>query len=301
MVEMYDEGRAVFAAARAHLAGDQDAARVVGTALYEGRPTEVLCAASARSPLCVVGRRGRGRAASRILGSTSSAAAAETAIPLVVVPPEWEPDRNDGRYVLVGVDIPPRDTGPLDFAFEAARQASAALVVLCSWDLGADAPVGPEVGGALGDVLGEILAPWRARFPEVDMTVDIEHAHPARALVARAEHARVVVLGTRTHRPRPGFSATASALRGGGRSHGAVARAVLRDAAVPVAVVPAPVARASEPLGAAVGAQAPDPRRAGHAGRGRPLGWRARARSAHMAGYFARTSLSRSMNANESS
>lgn len=281
MVEMYDEGREVFTSARSHLAGDRHAGRVVGTALYEGRPNDVLTDACARSPLCVVGRRGRGRVASRVLGSTSTALAAESAIPLVVVPPEWEPARDDGRPVLVGVDIPPRDTAVLDFAFAAARQASAPLVALCAWDLDAPADhdlgnaawdvgaaTGTDLRSALGDVLGEILAPWRSRFPDVDVTVAIEHAHPAPTLVAHGEQARLLVLGTTTHPPHPGFTSLAVPAFGvGDRTHGAVVRAVLRGATVPAAVIP----------GTRVDGQA------------------------QRAGYFARTSFSRSTNASESS
>ncbi|MEQ7125847.1 universal stress protein [Actinopolymorpha sp. B11F2] len=285
MSQMYDEGREVFTAARAHLAGGRNAGRVVGTALYEGPASEVLIDASNRSPLCVVGRRGRGRLASRVLGSTSTTLVAESAIPLVVVPPEWVPGQDQGRHVLVGVDIPPHDIGPLDFAFAAARQASAPLVVLCAWDLGASAS--REVRSALGDVLGEILAPWRARFADVDVTVVVEHTHPAPALVAHAEHARLLVLGTSTRPPRPRSSLTGRpASHFGDRQGGAVARAVLCDAAVPVAVVPAPCAVAPGALGQDGVTQE---------------GFRRTDPLAQRAGYFARISLSRSTNASESS
>lgn len=283
MKEMYDEGREVFAAARAHLAGRPHASRVVGTALYEGPANEVLIEASYRSPLCVVGRRGRGRLASRVLGSTSTTLAAEIASPLVVVPPAWEPGQDDARHVLVGVDLPPRDTGPLDFAFTAARQASAPLVALCAWDLGT--ATNRTIHSVLADVLGEILAPWRARFADVDVTVVVEHTHPAPALIAHAEQARLVVLGTGT-RPTPARMRLSAApvRRVDHQQGGAVARAVLCGVSVPVAVVPCAVVPGAL-----------------HREGGIQQGFRRTDTVAQRAGYFARTSLSRSTNASESS
>ena len=56
-----------------------------------GDPSEVLVDESASAGLAVVGKRGRGGFAGRLLGSVSSGLAAHGACPTVVVPQRWKP------------------------------------------------------------------------------------------------------------------------------------------------------------------------------------------------------------------
>lgn len=242
MVEMYEEGKAVFAAARAHLAGGRHADRLVGTALHEGSPSQVLVDLAANAPTCVVGRRGRGRLASFALGSTSLTLAVRTQVPLVVVPPDWDPrgdrgssrDEAGARPVLVGLDLTTSGRTALAYAFEAARAASAPLVALCAWELpdmsGASWPV-PRTRPAgrieAGRALADRLAPWRATYPDVRLTPLVQENHPVAALVDNARTAQLLVLGGRTY-PTTGVVT------------GTVSRSVLKQASCPVAVVPEP-------------------------------------------------------------
>jgi nucleotide-binding universal stress UspA family protein len=244
---MYAEGRAVFATARAHLASRPHSERVVGTALHEGSPSQVLLDQSSRAPLCVVGRRGRGRVASYVLGSTSMALAALSRVPLVVVPPDWRPGDDERGPVVLGVDVPPRCHEALGFALDAAHRHAAPLVAVCGWEL--PGPARSLVGAvrararptaaaewrsalaqartrhALAPVLTEILAPWQARYPDVTVNAVVEHASPVSALVTHSRDARLLVLGSRPH---PGDLETTATL----------ARALLPQVSCPVAIVP---------------------------------------------------------------
>ena len=183
MVEMYAEGQNVFASAREHMAGRREAGRVVGTALHEGSPGTVLADLTAGAPMCVVGRRGRVRLTSFVLGSTALDLASRSDVPLVVVPPEWRQEAVDRKPVLVGVDLPLRRPDGLAFAFAAAERSAVPLVALCAWDLGLsrlDAmrtaemrTAGMRTGGMrtpgtcteVGQILADLLAPWHAGSP----------------------------------------------------------------------------------------------------------------------------------------
>ncbi|HEY8457479.1 MAG TPA: universal stress protein [Actinopolymorphaceae bacterium] len=206
MREMYEEGRAVFAAARDHLG--RRSGRVVGTALHEGTPSRVLEDACIHSPMCVVGRRGRGRLASRALGSTSTTLAATSRVPLIVVPPEWRATRDPsaaGLRVVLAVDDPHCTVAVVEFGFEAAAVAGVPLDVLCTRT--------PAIDRAS-------LEPWQARFPNVPVSVLPRTDQPGRTLTEQASTAHLVVV------PGP-------VLRADCLSH-----VVVRQSTAPVAVVP---------------------------------------------------------------
>ncbi|WP_020576630.1 universal stress protein [Actinopolymorpha alba] len=241
MAEMYAEGTEVFAAARAHLGDRRGASFVVGTALHEGRPSQVLIDLTTRAQMCVVGRRGRSRLASFVLGSTSMALAVRLRIPLVVVPPEWRPDDGGTSPVLVGLDPRSHSEAALAFAFDAAGVRAAPLVVVSAWDLPSPDAFGPDAAeGAISRrqvefcrMLAATLTPWREKYPKVDVSTVCERAHPVSALTERSAGASLLVLGGHGD-PTP--------LRG------AIARGVLRRASCPVALVREPSAPAYDEL-----------------------------------------------------
>ncbi len=259
MIAMYDEGRTVFTAARAHLSGSngddgRHADRLVGTALQEGAPGQVLTELGIDAVMCVVGRHGARRSASSALGSTSLTLAVRTQVPLVVVPPDWDAGGATGRSVLVGVDVTAPCVRALAFAFRTAHLASVPLVALCTRagprDRGHRWEQLPSHGGggsrwmrvrpvadrevALADAARTLLAPWGAEYPDVSLTSVVEEAHPVAALADHGHDCGLLVIGGETY-PSTGVVT------------GSVARSILRQATCPVAVVPDPAPEPSVP------------------------------------------------------
>ncbi|WP_052434879.1 universal stress protein [Streptacidiphilus melanogenes] len=188
--------------------------------------------------LLVVGARRAHRFPDRLLGSTSLHLAATAGGPVVVVPEDPYAGlsvRGDGPVVL-GVDgrDPGRDL--VAFAFETAVREDAPLRVVHAWH---QSPTGgPDGVFALADEgrttaeqdmrLHETLAPWRARYPEVDLHADTVHSGAVRALVRLSRQARLVVVGRHGQPTGPL-----------GRL-GSVSQGAILSARCPVAVVPAP-------------------------------------------------------------
>jgi nucleotide-binding universal stress UspA family protein len=237
MVQMYDEGAAVFDSARARLAGHRHARLLVGTALYEGSPAQVLIDLVSRARMCVVGRRGRGGIANLLPGSTSMSLAVHARIPVVIVPVDWPEARPPASApVVVGVDLPLESETALEFAFEEAHLRNAPVLAVSAWEI-----VKPYVYNLRGlqeaiaqrrtridRLLTETLAPWREKYPTVAVRAVAEQSHPTATLVAHSAGAQLLVLGGRA-RPRSEIVT------------GSVSRAVLRRVVCPVAVIHDPV------------------------------------------------------------
>ena len=118
-------------------------------------------------------------------------------------------------------------------AFEESRARSASLVVLHAWWLASgfdvvvvDTAYRDEFAARSHEELEPVLAPLRAEFPDVEVTVIVRHAPPVEAVLDAAETSDLLVLGRR-HHLLPS------------RSHlGPVARAALDHGACPVFVTP---------------------------------------------------------------
>lgn len=180
----------------------------------------------------VLGKRGLGAFARVLVGSTSLAVAGRASCPTVIVPDGWEPTTTD-RPIILGVDPQRHDDAATEFAFRRASDVGAPLVALHAWQTH---PAFPPSADDLRTwsteaewAVADLIAPWREKFPEVDVSVVQEHDHPAFALLEQAEDAQLVVLGRHP-----------ATLRVGGFAFGSVTRAVLHYAVVPVAVVPIP-------------------------------------------------------------
>ena len=106
---------------------------------------------------------------------------------------------------------------------------------------GADLLVDPaELLGAHREILGAATHGIRTAFPEVSMTEYLDEQNTADAVLARASHAELIVIGTHRHGPIAGLVL------------GATAGAVLRHTSTPVCVVPSvdrrPAPRSGERL-----------------------------------------------------
>lgn len=101
--------------------------------IVHGHAGRVLVDTAADHDLLVVGTRGRGAVADRLLGSVSCYCAAHTDVPLVVVP-EGSPAERESEVILVGTDGSPGAAAALDWALRYALPVDR-LVLLQAWSI----------------------------------------------------------------------------------------------------------------------------------------------------------------------
>lgn len=199
----------------------------VTTEAVVGNSEVVLVGASKGRDLLVVGARGLGRLAGRILGSVSQKVAAQAHCPVVIA--HQEPTDPDGD-VTVGVD--PGEIIPevLILAFRLAAQRGVGVHLVHAFppppsELGYTRirNIMAEVAQERAEHLRTIAAGWKDRYPDVPVRISEVHATPIDGLRGALPQAGIVVLGSRG---RQGLS---------GRRLGSVAQAVLVEA--PLAVV----------------------------------------------------------------
>ena len=144
------------------------------------------------------------------------------------------------REIAVGIRDPQEVGEALAFAFEEAALRGADLVAVHTWywfpaaarlsgaggvpALRADDPA--RVEAEAERQLAAALAPWRGKYPAVNVRRDVIHGHPARVLASYSARADLVVLGRHGHP------------EGAGPGIGSIQHAVLDHAHGPVAVVP---------------------------------------------------------------
>ncbi len=207
----------------------------VRTLVRSGHPVPTLLSSTGDDDLVVVGKRGLGAIKRLLLGSTSVRCAARTEQPLVVVPPEWDTEQHAAGPVVVGID-PEHDHGEaLRFAFQRARRAGVPVRVVYAVDMdlvlvvGAGAVSSAQVhdweSGSVA-AIEQAITPLREEFSDVEVVTVHERAHAATVLLDQSADAQLVIVSRRHH-----GSAASWGL-------GSVAREVLHEAELPVAVVP---------------------------------------------------------------
>jgi nucleotide-binding universal stress UspA family protein len=209
----------------------------VRTTLRSGSPVAVLLGAARAADVVVVGTRRLGTGAAAACGSVAMRLAAESAAPVVVVPPVERHRRRTGD-VVVGVDGSAASDAALGFALEEAHATGGRVVAVCAWRPPDDAREDrPERHGpaarlwASGDARAEAVLTVRSALHRVvgDDDVGVEPLvvgrRPGAALRELGADAALTVVGTRGRAGVPG-----SLL-------GPVSRDVLAHAAGPVAVV----------------------------------------------------------------
>jgi nucleotide-binding universal stress UspA family protein len=217
-------------------------------------PDAGLVMASEGAALLVVGRHARPPGSS--LASVSLAVAAHARCPVVVVPgpaadDAWA-DAADAAdeievvaaagpppefrslfagQVVLGLDDSPESADAAGFAFAQASGRGVGLVAVHAWWI--DPTVLPpsmpvdwnEMGASDQGAIDAVLAPWKARSPDVKVARVLARMGTAAALATASSGAELLVVGSRG---RGGF---ASLLLG------SVSRKVLQQATCPVAVV----------------------------------------------------------------
>lgn len=207
----------------------------VETELRVGSPVAKMVDESAHALMVVLGSRGLGGFRGMLVGSVSSGVAARGRCPVVVVrgPVPGEPPPERGP-VVVGVDGSPTSDAAVAFAFEEASLRETSLLAVHTW---LDVSVA-ETWAALpfdidwqavaedeGRLLAERLSGWGEKYPDVPVRREVLRDRPVRGLLAQAEGAQLIAVGSRG---RGGFS---------GMGLGSTSQALLHYSQCPVAVV----------------------------------------------------------------
>ena len=194
-----------------------------------------LVTASRRADTVVVGARGRGAVAGIVLGTVSLTVAMHAHCPVVVVHDGAgvEPGPSAGR-VVVAVDGSEHSAAAIGYGFTQASSRGVGLTAVHCWWLqisegeiaGSAEPQGPaDVAESGRLLLGEALAGWREKYPDVEVRELVLQEFPVESLVAQSAGAELMVVGSRG---KGGFT---------GLLLGSVSQGVLRGAHCPVAVV----------------------------------------------------------------
>lgn len=205
--------------------------------LVPGSPAATLLEAAEGARMLVVGSRGLGGFSGRLLGSTGLQVATHARCPVVLVrPSEAVPTTGpDVGQVVAGVDGSGLSQAVLAFAFEQASERKVGLTAKLSWDVpylnvpGRVGPIPAELFKAESEhaavVLGEVLAGWQERYPDVAIKARADYGPARSSLIDASKGAALLVVGSRG---RGGFLRLLL---------GSVSLAVLNNAHCPVAVI----------------------------------------------------------------
>ncbi|ULE33419.1 universal stress protein [Mycobacterium sp. IDR2000157661] len=213
-------------------------AREAAGAQLRVRTREMSCPTAAalielseHAQLTVVGSRGRGKVARRLLGSVSMGLVHHSRCPVAVIRPSATSDdfpASATAPVLVGVDFSPDSEQATELAFEEASRREVTLVALHAWwSPGTFEFAGPEWGSVEREVeqsFAARFALWQDRYPGVEVQRVVVRDAPAHEIAVRSEEAQLVVVGSR------GYGAVASTLLG------SVSTAVVQAVQAPVIV-----------------------------------------------------------------
>jgi nucleotide-binding universal stress UspA family protein len=235
---------AMHASARAVLNEGADLAAEVAphlaitTRLLHGARVDCLVMHTQDAALLVVGAPPHNLAERLWTGSTVTSTAARVACPLLIVPPTQGEARRTGR-VVVGLKSTQHAEHLLGAAFAVARQTQSDLSVVHAWHLVSAYDDAVAARTTTQDAITEqvrriedSMIDLRMAYPDVQVRVELTHGQAAFALVQESAEADLLLVSRPAH---------------GGFVHylGSTARAVIRESACPVEVVP-PVDEAHE-------------------------------------------------------
>ena len=223
----HSDGERILAAAQ-QIVEDElgaDAAQVHAEFMF-AHPLATLIEASKDARMVVVGCRGVSALDRLRLGSVSAGLARHAHCPVAVIHKE-HPEPDPDAPILLGIDGSPTSEFATAIAFEEASHRRAPLIAMHAWADTATSNIHlrtriEEEKGA--EVLGERLAGWHEKYPDVRVTPTLIPNNAGRWLVDNSETAQLVVVGSHG---RGGFA---------GMLLGSVSSAVVDSAEVPVIV-----------------------------------------------------------------
>ncbi|MFE9324410.1 universal stress protein [Nocardia sp. NPDC052278] len=197
----------------------------IATFVVDAPPIPVLLDRSKDARMLVVGTRGLGAFRRGLLGSVSTAVARHGHCPVAVIPePEdYKADRLLGP-VLVGVDGSPSATRAIEVAFDQAAHRAVGLRAVLTWSEFNRYISRDDMQKEAEAVLSESLAGCAEKYPGLAVERVVVEDRPARCLLAEAEYAQLIVLGSRG---RGGFA---------GMTLGSVSQAVLHATDCPLII-----------------------------------------------------------------
>jgi nucleotide-binding universal stress UspA family protein len=201
---------------------------LIDTDVLTGPTAQAVTEAGSGALMLVLGSRGTSAFTALLLGSVSRYAASHASSTVVVTR-----DASPVTHGLIGVGIADTEScrDALAFALEEASLRHAGLHAIHAWhapqsEITRAGPVPTEsraqAAADAASQLAGLLDECRAKYPDVEVTHEVVHGHPGRALAGLSARADLVVIGRRAGAPGPG----------------SVRHALLNHAHGPVAVVP---------------------------------------------------------------
>ena len=200
-----------------------------------GATIDLLAERAADARMLVLGSYGEGARSGMVAGTVALALAGHVPCPVAVVrgaEPGVSPPR--GGPVVVGVDGSAASHAALLLAADLAASLGVRLVAVHAWSDVSEGEHGlhrrsedaAEMAAQGGAVLADEIGAVTELHPGLAVADELVHDTPLRALLARAESARMLVVG---HRGRPPAR---------GRGLGSTSQGLVEFAACPVVVTP---------------------------------------------------------------
>ncbi|NUS73125.1 MAG: universal stress protein [Corynebacteriales bacterium] len=197
----------------------------------EGTASSVLLTAAEKANLVVLGRRGTGGFGNILIGSTAVHVTRHAACPTAVVPLPHDQSKRD--WIVTGIDGSAHSQDTLELAFQESSLRRAPLRVVRAWShpvLDAPAldlpfpPLPEDLVAEQERVVGETVAGWSEKYPDVHVERVVVKRHVVRALLENSHDAQLLIVGARGE---GGFA---------GLLLGSVSEALVRHAECPVIV-----------------------------------------------------------------
>jgi nucleotide-binding universal stress UspA family protein len=235
--ERLDKQRSITAACLAHARALDPHLELSSSTVVDDQ-SAALVAATESASVVVMGAGRLGRVGSVVLGATTGKVVSHAQCPVLVVPDSWragDTAPGDARPVVVAVDDDVHSLSALEWGFAEAAARNAPLVALHAWWWEEPTPLTAALAGddewkAAAEsqrvMMGEMLAGWREKFPDVDVQTEFVRGETTAVLEEASDDAQLLVLGTRG---RGGFA---------GLLLGSVSARALHHSHCPVVVVP---------------------------------------------------------------